>query len=374
MNKTNQRIESTPQLNYSEIIILVISIFTHLLFLSTLPFSKAYPTRLVSSVQIRLAENSVAPSNQVHLPSIIQFPESSLEVQQIVDLDVISEVAFDVIERSTEAVPPEEEVELDLEKLTQESESELSLIPMPSASLPKGEPNIASVTTTLNSNLAAVAGKEGQSVGRLYTPSFSEIKAKDKESSGQIAKQEQGKQFENQNYEIRTNGRKETNPILTESYFLSDKTLDQALSKSSRQSGKFTKRFEEASANSFGNGSQGLLGLGGDGFFTLSNYQWTYEYYMGRWAKHLRYAWNSQPPDDYIQGSQPHGGNVVIQVQLSRLGELESFELISSFGSSIQMEESVVNAILSVSQLPPLPDTFQDENLMVSFEFIYPPY
>ena len=105
-----------------EIIILVISIFTHLLFLSTLPFSKDYPTRLVSSVQIRLAENSVAPSNQVHLPSRIQFPESSLEVQQIVDLDVISEVAFDVIERPTEAVPPEE-VELDLEKLTQESEA-----------------------------------------------------------------------------------------------------------------------------------------------------------------------------------------------------------------------------------------------------------
>ena len=61
----------------------------------------------------------------------------------------------------------------------------------------------------------------------------------------------------------------------------------------------------------------------------------------------------------HIQGSQPNGGNVVIQVQLSRLGELESFELISSFGSSIQMEESVVNAILSVSQLPPLPILFK---------------
>ena len=87
-----------------EIIILVISILTHLLSLSTLNFSKDYPTRLVSSVQIRLAENSVAPSNQVHLPSIIQFPENSLEVQQIVDLDVISEVAFDVIEKPTESV------------------------------------------------------------------------------------------------------------------------------------------------------------------------------------------------------------------------------------------------------------------------------
>ncbi len=374
MNKTKQRTKSTLQLNYLEIIVLVISILTHLLFLSILTFSTDYPTRLVSSVQIRLAENSVASSNQVHLPSIIQFPESSLEVQQIVDLDVISEVAFDVIERPTEAVLPEEEVELDLEKLIQKSESKLSLIPMPSASLPKGEPNDAPGITALNSNLAAVAGKERQNVGGLNTPSFLEIKSKDKESSGQISKQEQGKQFENQNNEIRTNGRKETNPILPESYFLSDTISDRASSESERQSGKFTKRLEEATANSFGNGSQELLGLGGDGFFTLSNYQWSYESYMGRWAKHLRYAWNSQPPEDYIQGSQPNGGNVVIQVQLSRLGELESFELISSFGSSIQMQESVVNAILSVSQLPPLPDTFQDENLMVSFKFIYPPH
>ena len=96
---------------------------------------------------------------------------------------------------------------------------------MPSASLPKGEPNGAPVTTALNSNLAAVAGKERQNVERLNTPSFSEIKAKDKESSGQISKQEQGKQFENQNYEIRTDGRKEANPILPESYFLNDKIL-----------------------------------------------------------------------------------------------------------------------------------------------------
>ena len=357
-----------------EIIILVISIFTHLLFLSTLPFSKDYPTRLVSSVQIRLAENSVAPSNQVHLPSRIQFLESSLEVQQIVDLDVISEVKFDVIETPTESVPPENEVELDLEKLIQKSESKLSLIPIPSASLPKGGPNGAPVTSALNLTLAAVAGKERQNVERLNTPSFSEIKSKDKESSGQIPNQEQEKQFENQSYEIRTDRRKVANPILPESYFLSERIIDRESSESEGQSGKFTKRFGEATANSSDNGSLGLLGLGGDGFFALSNYQWPYESYMGRWAKHLRYAWNSQPPEDYIQGLQPNGGNVVIQVQLSRLGELESFELISSFGSSIQMEESVVNAILSVSQLPPLPDTFQDENLMVSFKFVYPPY
>jgi len=358
-----------------EIIILIISILTHLFFLSSLNFLREYPTRLVSTVQIRLAKNSVSPSNQVHLPSIIQFPENPLKSQQIVDVEDFSELEFDVVEMPTEiVVPPEDEVNLDLEKLIQESESELSLIPMPSASLPKGNLNRQPDSSALNPTLAAVADQEGQNFNRQDAHSFSKMKLNDEEFSELIPEQEQGTQFEDQRYGNRINPRKEAKPNLPEDYFLSESIIDRETLESNRQSGKFTQWFEEAPASSISNGQQGLLGLGGDGFFTLSNYQWPYESYMGRWAKHLRYAWNSQPPEDYIQGSQPNGGNVVIQVQLSRLGELESFEIISSFGSSIQMEESVVNAILSVSQLPPLPDTFQDENLIVSFRFIYPPY
>ncbi len=358
-----------------EIIILIISILTHLFFLSTLNLLKDYPTRQVSAVQIRLAKNSVSPSNQVHLPSIIQFPENPLESQQIVDLEDFSELEFDVVEMPAEiVVPPEDEVKLDLEKLIQESQSELSLIPMPSASLPKGNLNRQPDPSALDPTLAAVSDQEGQNFNRQDSLSFSKMKLNDEEFSKLISKQEQGTQFEDQRYGNRINLRKEDKPNLPEDYFLSDSIIDRETSKSNRQSGEVTKWFGEARASSISNGQQGLLGLGGDGFFTLSNYQWPYESYIGRWAKHLRYAWNSQPPEDYIQGSQPNGGNVVIQVQLSRLGELESFEIISSFGSSIQMEESVVNAILSVSQLPPLPDTFQDENLIVSFRFIYPPY
>ena len=358
-----------------EIIILIISILTHLFFLSTLNLLKDYPTRQVSAVQIRLAKNSVSPINQVHLPSIIQFPENPLESPQIVDLEDFSELEFDVVEMPAEiVVPPEDEVKLDLEKLIQESQSELSLIPMPSASLPKGNLNRQPDPSALDPTLAAVLDQEGQNFNRQDSLSFSKMKLNDEEFSKLISKQEQGTQFEDQRYGNRINLRKEAKPNLPEDYFLSESIIDRETLESNRQSGKFTQWFEEAPASSISNGQQGLLGLGGDGFFTLSNYQWPYESYMGRWAKHLRYAWNSQPPEDYIQGSQPNGGNVVIQVQLSRLGELESFEIISSFGSSIQMEESVVNAILSVSQLPPLPDTFQDENLIVSFRFIYPPY
>lgn len=374
MNKTNQHTKPTPQFNYSEIIILIISILTHLFFLSTLNFLKDYPTRLVTAVQIRLAKDSVSPSNKVHLPSIIQFPENPLESQQIVDLEDFSELEFDSIEMPAEIiVPPEDEVELDLEKLIQQSESKLSLISMPSASLPKGEPNSATVTSALNPNLAAVVDQEGQNFERQDVPSFSKIKLNDEEFSGVISKQKQGTEFDDQRYENRMNARREVKSNLPEGYFFSESIMDREASESKRQSGKLTNWIGEAQASSISNGQQRLLGLGGDGFFTLSNYQWPYESYMGRWAKHLRYAWNSQPPEDYIQGLQPNGGNVGIKVQLSLLGELESFEIISSFGSSSQMEESVVNAILSVSQLPPLPDTFQDESLLVSFRFIYPP-
>ena len=308
------------------------------------------------------------------MPSIIQFPENPLESQQIVDLEDFSELEFDSIEMPAEIiVPPEDEVELDLEKLIQQSESKLSLISMPSASLPKGEPNSATVTSALNPNLAAVVDQEGQNFERQDVPSFSKIKLNDEEFSGVISKQKQGTEFDDQRYENRMNARREVKSNLPEGYFFSESIMDREASESKRQSGKLTNWIGEAQASSISNGQQGLLGLGGDGFFTLSNYQWPYESYMGRWAKHLRYAWNSQPPEDYIQGLQPNGGNVGIKVQLSLLGELESFEIISSFGSSSQMEESVVNAILSVSQLPPLPDTFQDESLLVSFRFIYPP-
>ena len=196
----------------------------------------------------------------------------------------------------------------------------------------------------------------------------------DEEFPEQIPKQENGIQFEIQRSENPSILRKKANLNLPEGYFLNKSTTDRETSELNRKLGSLTKRIWEVPANSFGNGQEGLLGFEGNSFFKLSNYQWSYESYMGRWAKHLHYAWNSQPPEDYIQGSQPNGGDVVIQVQLNRQGDLESFEMISSFGSSIQMKESVVNAILSVSQLPPLPDTFQDENLIVRFKFIYPAY
>ena len=375
MNKTDQSNNSTNNINSLEIKILIISIFTHILFLSNLNFLREYPTRFVGAVQIRLTKNAVSPGKQVHLSSIIQLPEKSGEDQQIVDLENFIDLEFDMIEISKESVVlTEREVALDLEKLIQQPESEFSLLPMLGARLPKDDPNSTPVSTALNSTLSGVADQEKLHVERTNTPSFLKKKMHDEEFPGQIPKQERGIQFEIQRSENSSILRKKANLNLPEGYFLNKSITDREASELNRKLGNLTKRIWEVTANSFSNGQEGLLGFEGISFFKLSNYQWFYESYMGRWAKHLHYAWNSQPPEDYIQGSQPNGGDVVIQVQLNRQGDLESFEMISSFGSSIQMKESVVNAILSVSQLPPLPDTFQDENLIVRFKFIYPAY
>ena len=354
---------------------MIISIFTHILFLSNLNFLREYPTRFVSSVQIQLTRNAVPPGKQVHLSSIIQLPEKSGENQQIVDLEDFIKLEFDMIEISTESVVlSEDEVALDMEKLIQQPESEFSLFPMLSAPLPKDDPNSAPVLTALNSTLSGVADQEKLNVEKTNTPSFLKKKIHDEEFPEQIPRQERGIQFEIQRSENPSILRKKADLNLPEGYFLNKSITDREASELNRKLGNLTKRIWEVPANSFSNGQEGLLGFEGNSFFKLSNYQWSYEFYMGRWAKHLHYAWNSQPPEDYIRGSQPNGGDVVIQVQLNRQGDLESFEMISSFGSSIQMKESVVNAILSVSQLPPLPDTFQDENLIVRFKFIYPAY
>lgn len=119
-------------------------------------------------------------------------------------------------------------------------------------------------------------------------------------------------------------------------------------------------------------GSGAATGTSGNGFFSLNNYNWGYESYMGRWAKHLRYAWNTNPPFDYMSGRMPQGGDVFVLVTLGKDGSLKSYEVTQVNGASLQMENSVVNAVLESSKMPPLPPDFTEENLVVHFRFIYP--
>ena len=119
-------------------------------------------------------------------------------------------------------------------------------------------------------------------------------------------------------------------------------------------------------------GSPGISSRG-SGFYTLSSYDWPYESYMGRWAKALVYHWRNNPPMDYISRLHPQGGEVFVLASLNRSGELNAYEVTQVHQASEEMERSVVDAVLSSSQLPPLPDDHDEDLLQVHFRFIYPP-
>ncbi|MGK5094108.1 hypothetical protein WDW89_19095 [Deltaproteobacteria bacterium TL4] len=112
--------------------------------------------------------------------------------------------------------------------------------------------------------------------------------------------------------------------------------------------------------------------IGEGQFFTLSDYNWPYESYMGRWAKSLLYGWNNNPPMDYITGQVPQGGEVFVMVTIDQSGILQSYEVTQIKGASLDMENSVVDAVIGSSNLPPLPEDFQGTELTVHFRFIYP--
>ena len=110
-----------------------------------------------------------------------------------------------------------------------------------------------------------------------------------------------------------------------------------------------------------------------NGFYTLSDYDWPYESYMGRWAKALLYHWNNNPPLDYITRRQPQGGEVFVLVSVLRNGQMDTYEVTGIRYASEAMESSVVNAVLSTSQLPSLPKDLESSRLQVHFRFVYPP-
>lgn len=107
-------------------------------------------------------------------------------------------------------------------------------------------------------------------------------------------------------------------------------------------------------------------------FYELSDYNWPYEPYMARWARMLSYTWNNNPPNDYLRGEVPRGGEVTVLVSVNRAGRLQSYEVTGVHQSSDEMVASVVSAILGTSNLPQIPPDFQGDVLMVHFRFIYP--
>jgi len=106
--------------------------------------------------------------------------------------------------------------------------------------------------------------------------------------------------------------------------------------------------------------------------YRLSNYDWNYQSYIERWSQLVYYHWRNHPPQDYLSGSKPEGGEVFVQATVEKSGIVSSYQVNSMGEISDIMREAAKEATLLVP-LPPLPETFPDEELKVEFRFDHPP-
>ncbi len=106
--------------------------------------------------------------------------------------------------------------------------------------------------------------------------------------------------------------------------------------------------------------------------YRLSNYDWNYQSYIERWSQLVYYHWRNHPPQDYLSGSKPEGGEVFVMATVERSGIVSSYQVNSRGEISDIMREAAKEATLLVP-LPPLPEAFPDEELKVEFRFDHPP-
>jgi len=106
--------------------------------------------------------------------------------------------------------------------------------------------------------------------------------------------------------------------------------------------------------------------------YRLSNYDWDYTSYIDRWHKLIRYHWRNHPPNDYLDGSIPEGGEIFVLANVERGGIVSNYEVSSLGGITDNMRESALESTRVVS-LPPLPEDFPDEQLIVEFRFYHSP-
>ena len=104
--------------------------------------------------------------------------------------------------------------------------------------------------------------------------------------------------------------------------------------------------------------------------YRLSNYNWDYQKYIDRWHQLVRYHWGNHPASDYLSGSNPEGGEVFVLAIVGRDGVVSNYQ-VSSLGTvSEKMREAALEAVRLVA-LPPLPEKFPDDVLIVEFRFAH---
>ncbi|MFL2773196.1 MAG: hypothetical protein ACJ0DH_06440 [bacterium] len=106
--------------------------------------------------------------------------------------------------------------------------------------------------------------------------------------------------------------------------------------------------------------------------YRLSQYDWNYSNFMGRWFRQVRMNLQTYPPSDYWSGDFPQGGRVILQLQLTKDGTIIKYSTRSEGSVSMMMKEHVERAVLSY-ELPKLPEHFKHSILSVGFFHDFPP-
>ena len=106
--------------------------------------------------------------------------------------------------------------------------------------------------------------------------------------------------------------------------------------------------------------------------YRLSQYDWNYSNFMGRWFRQVRMNLQTYPPSDYWSGEFPQGGRVILQLQLRKDGTIIKHSTRSEGSVSMMMKEHVERAVFSY-ELPKLPEHFKHSILSVGFFHDFPP-
>ena len=106
--------------------------------------------------------------------------------------------------------------------------------------------------------------------------------------------------------------------------------------------------------------------------YRLSQYDWNYSNFMGRWFRQVRMNLQTYPPSDYWSGEFPQGGRVILQLQLTKDGKIIKHSTRSEGSVSMMMKEHVERAVFSY-ELPKLPEHFKHSILSVGFFHDFPP-
>ena len=105
------------------------------------------------------------------------------------------------------------------------------------------------------------------------------------------------------------------------------------------------------------------------GAVSLNTTAWDYAPWMERFSRKLMDHWVA--PLVYSMGVLKDGGSCLLEVEVSKSGELLRLDLLERDGH-LSLTQAAQSAVRSVAPMEPLPATFPEPTLILRLRMIYP--